>query len=128
MAKLLPANDPAAKELDKDLKNKFRWSWLGESADNIQFDCFVKIALPGKVLCTLCNDQISYSSNGKRALAKHVMHPKHLKVHKARQDNMQLVISPADHVIATVPPPQNTPRPVPLCDRIAQDQVCISNC
>lgn len=117
-------NDQAAREVDADLSNKFKWSWLEEEVeiqgDIVKFGCFKKLYLPGKVLCTLCTDVINYASNGKKALSQHVKKEKHLKIWRAQKDSMKLEVT--EEGIFTSPL-DDRPRVVPLCDRIASQKV-----
>lgn len=78
--KTLQKNDANVGVVDKDLKNKFRWSWLDHEVkvihvkDGRELSCTVeengikKIAVAGKAYCSLCGDMISYGSKGRIAL------------------------------------------------------------
>lgn len=59
--------------LDKDIKNKWLWSWLDQLGDSeIPHREWVrKVASPGVCICTMCNKFIKYGSNGSRALVTH---------------------------------------------------------
>ena len=56
------------KEIDKGVKNIFRWEWLQEKDCNDSFlsDYIREVDLPGKVVCTICKALISYQSGGKK--------------------------------------------------------------
>ena len=126
--KTVTINDPSVKDIDKTVKNKFRWSWLQEKVkldgNDLSFECFKKLTSPGHVLCTLCTDKINYASSGKKALQKHVSSPKHVKAWKFKRDNLTLTVSATEGVQATLPSnAENENRVVPLCDRVANNQV-----
>ena len=61
------------KEIDKGVKNIFRWEWLQEKDCNDSFlsDYISKVDLPGKVVCTICKALISYQSSGKKDVKNH---------------------------------------------------------
>lgn len=124
--KTIPPQDPSVKEIDAGVKNKFKWTWLQESCivdgHTLSLDCYSKVSLPGKVLCTVCNDTINYATSGKKALLNHVRLAKHVKAWKVQQQNMQITISPVENTMVAVPP-ENSKRIVPLCDRVANSQV-----
>lgn len=71
-------------EIDKNVKNKFRWDWLqrtvtmkvklGKKIEEISetLEQFIKKCdLPGKAFCIYCNDVINYGSRGCVALIDH---------------------------------------------------------
>ncbi|XP_061735326.1 uncharacterized protein LOC133538062 isoform X1 [Nerophis ophidion] len=87
------------KDIDKHVKNKFRWDWMertitdivGKKEVTILFGDFIrKIDRPGKVLCTWCQDNIEYGSRGFKALEVHAKRQKHMKQLEARKTNISL--------------------------------------
>jgi len=130
MAKL-PLNSPELNSIDEGVKNRFKWSWLLETLQvegtTLSLNCFSKIKQPGKAICNICNHVINYGTSGKIALRKHMMHPKHLKLWKIQQQNMQIEITKADSIIVASPHNNSAqPRAIPpLCNRVAQDQVSV---
>lgn len=129
MPRIVNRNDSSIKEIDKGLKNRFKWEWLNKSVEvededkikyKIKFDlCFEKLYVPGRVLCTHCNDEIKYGTSGKKALEMHVKNPKHIKAWKTRKDNMELCVT--SNEISAVTGDANPF--VPLCDRSVTTQV-----
>ena len=71
------------KEIDVDVKNKFRWSWLeksvtvrvkiGKNTEDVieKFDYIAKTDVPEKAQCLYCDDTINYGSHGCVALVEH---------------------------------------------------------
>ena len=61
------------RDIDKDVKNKFRWVWLESKDDAGHFlsDYIRKLDLPGVAKCIICNDNIKYASSGKKSLVNH---------------------------------------------------------
>jgi hypothetical protein len=63
------------KDLEKAVKNKFCWAWLedenmskiGRKTMKCRIgDCIRKIDVPGRIVCTWCNDVINYEKGGKK--------------------------------------------------------------
>lgn len=89
-----------AREVDKSVKNKFRFEWLETAVvlkskklgpmDVKLADCIEKIDVPGKATCTYCKDVISYGGKGKVALTDHMKSEKHLKEVEHRRTNYTL--------------------------------------
>ena len=84
MKLLSKENEALVKEIDKDVKNKFRWSWLEKSVtvrvkirknteDVIErlFDYIDRTDVPWKAQCLYCDDTINYGSRGCVALVEH---------------------------------------------------------
>lgn len=79
------------KTLEKEVKNKFKWSWL-EEKDELGnfFSAYIrKIKDPGVVWCTVCRDKINYGSSGKKALTNHAKRSSHQKNHKLATQKSQ---------------------------------------
>ena len=85
-------DDAKVREIDADLKNKFRWDWLdrkvtvcpvGSSKEEplsvLVADFVKKLDVAGKALCTVCDDVILYGSRGWKALQSHATSVKHRK-------------------------------------------------
>ena len=82
-------NMALVKEIDKSVKNKFRFEWL-EKTVTIKIkvdkkthnvvekvgDFIAKCDIPGKAKCTYCNDIISYGSRGYLSLVEHASRAK----------------------------------------------------
>ena len=85
-------NDSSIKELEKGIKNCFRWEWLEEKDINEQYlsDYIRKVNITGKVLCTYCNTLLSYKSSGKKDLKNHAKNKTHNEVIKLRKTNTVL--------------------------------------
>ena len=66
------------KLIDKDVKNRFKWSWLEEEDCNKMYlsDWTRKVNIAGKVMCKLCNDLVNYGSGGKKDLKRHALEQK----------------------------------------------------
>ena len=71
------ANDENLKNLEKAVKNKFRWHWLettveitlkGERKAKSLIEWIRKIDVPGKAKCIVCDKIISYSAQGRIVL------------------------------------------------------------
>ena len=80
------------KNIDKGIKNKFRWCWLEEKDDNgMYFSEWVrKIDVGGKAICLLCNVSLKYGSQGKSALVSHAKQGDHRKRIAAVTNNSTL--------------------------------------
>ncbi|GFO04973.1 hypothetical protein PoB_003147800 [Plakobranchus ocellatus] len=99
--KTLGKNDIGrAKEIDAKVKNRFRYECL-ETTVNLKSkklseievtlgDSIEKLDLPGKALCSFCNDVISYGGKGKIALVDHVQSAKHIGRVEHRRTNYTL--------------------------------------
>ena len=63
----LKRRDPSAKEIDYQVKNKWKWEWL-EIIVDLQFclvklaDCFEKLAKAGMAWCSLCDAEVKYET------------------------------------------------------------------
>ena len=58
------------KELEKDVKNKWRWEWLSEvDEDGGKWGTWLKKPdISGVAFCELCGKTINYKSSGKKGL------------------------------------------------------------
>ena len=91
-------------EIDKDVKNKFKWEWLekivkfdmkiGKQTQNVSEPLanFIKKSdIAGKALCVYCNDLINYGSHGCIALMEHATKvKKHAENVSLRRSNYSL--------------------------------------
>eukprot|EP00745_Piridium_sociabile_P018945 TRINITY_DN2870_c0_g1_i2.p2 TRINITY_DN2870_c0_g1~~TRINITY_DN2870_c0_g1_i2.p2 ORF type:complete len:102 (-),score=18.69 TRINITY_DN2870_c0_g1_i2:106-411(-) len=100
MFRKLADNEKAlAREIDKSggVKNCWNFQWLQEKVQinwkedgkerNVEVqlgDTIAKIDKVGKALCSLCDDLLSYASNGKKALKNHIATEKHVRLEKLR--------------------------------------------
>ena len=84
MKLLTKENEALVKDINKDVKNKFRWSWLertitltvkiGKNTEDVVEklgDYIAKCDVPGKAQCLYCDDTINYRSRGCVALVEH---------------------------------------------------------
>ena len=87
-----------AREIDKKagIKNAFRWEWLQRSvtvqigsdeSKTYLVDHIRKVETPGKVLCTLCQDLVSYASRGGKNIEDHISTKKHKEKLKLLKTN-----------------------------------------
>ncbi|XP_071378224.1 zinc finger and SCAN domain-containing protein 12-like isoform X2 [Centroberyx affinis] len=63
----------ATGDLERGLKNKWRWQWLEETDSQGQrYDVWLaKVDIPGMAWCKLCSKNIAYAQNGKKVFARH---------------------------------------------------------
>lgn len=136
------------KEIDKHIKNKFRWDWLereivdtvGKKEVTTLFCDFIrKIDRPGKALCTWCQDTIDYGTRGFKALEAHAKRQKHVNKLEERKTNFSiagafgcqpkvnkpyglhpLFTSTAAGSIERKDPPK---QPIPVADRVVNNEV-----
>lgn len=130
------ANDPSIsiEELDKNIKNKFKWNWLDEEVtfhDSKSFEHKIYLrdiieksttCRAGHAWCKICCDELNYGSSGKKALRKHVLLKKHISKWQLRYENQQIHISKGLEVATTSR--QDNPV-VTLGDRVANSQAMI---
>ena len=78
-------------QIEKGVKNKFRWNWLEEKDSNGDFlsDYVRKLVQPGLAYCVFCNHRLDYSTKGKsfvkRLYAESEGHKKRRKCIKQNQ-------------------------------------------
>ena len=91
--KLTKDNQARVLEIDKGIKNKFRWEWLEKQVtltwkigkpteqvtENIA-DFIAKCDMPGKAQCIYCKDFLSYGSRGYVAFVEHCSKQKHKEI------------------------------------------------
>ena len=55
------------RSLEKDIRNKFKWSWLEETDSNgdLLSSYIQKLKLPGLVYCNHCKAKVDYRGKGK---------------------------------------------------------------
>ena len=78
------------KELESDVKNKWRWDWLNErAADGENWaEWLKKPDLSGVAFCEACGKTINYKSSGKKVFRLHAedaYHKKNRQVIKTNQ-------------------------------------------
>ena len=97
------------KQLDKFVKNRWRWQWLTEkdSFGRVLSGWCKKIDKAGLAFCELCSRTINFGSIGKRALHKHSKDPDHLKAFKSQ------------FLTQTLPGAMKKLAPASLLDRVA---------
>ena len=75
---ILYSADLNLKQIDINVKNVWRWSWLETCVDGIYLkDTIRKIRTPGRAYCILCSQELIYGSKGLPALENHVKRSKH---------------------------------------------------
>jgi len=139
-------------EIDKTVKNKFRWEWLEKTvqvplskgkAKHIAITEWIrKMDIPGKAKCITCRKLISYGSRGCISLVEHCESTQHLKIVKDVATNQSLPgatirqaqgtygIHPMFLKGQSIQQPQTTKPAISLDDRIANSEVrnyCIVN-
>ncbi|KAJ8364703.1 hypothetical protein SKAU_G00135340 [Synaphobranchus kaupii] len=89
----------ATGDLERGLKNKWRWQWLEETDSQGQrYDVWLaKVDIPGMAWCKLCNKNIAYAQNGKKVFAKHTEDHHHREMVNQQQHTQTL---PGAHPIA----------------------------
>ncbi|KAL5010546.1 hypothetical protein ScPMuIL_012851 [Solemya velum] len=112
-------NEQRVEEIDKGMKNCFRWMWLerqvdiGETTVSLS-EHIRKVDLPGKALCVLCNAIISYDSRGVRNIEDHC------------EDSPTYGLYPMFVKAGAVREQVAKPKPIiPISDRVYQQQVMI---
>ena len=95
----------AGKELEKELKNRFQWSWLDEKYPKIKKEgktvedpslgsLFAngirKVYQAGYVFCVTCNEAVGYSNSGCSDIQKHYTTSKHCKKKSSLNGNYLL--------------------------------------
>ena len=81
------------KDFEKNIKNKFNWSWLEKDVTSFISinhklkeekyfvgDYIRKIDKPGKAICIWCDCEINYGSGGCKRLQEHASTSKHKEV------------------------------------------------
>lgn len=79
MEALLVKEGTDVSDIDKTVKNKWRWAWLNEMGDNGKpFSSWCKkMKMAGVCFCVVCHKKIVYGSNGKKVLARHQSEASH---------------------------------------------------
>jgi len=80
------------KEIEKGIKNKFKWTWLEEKDKDGYFlsDYVRKLNTAGQAKCIICNEIIKYASSGKKAVLGHGNTENHRRRRKERDSNQTL--------------------------------------
>ncbi|KAK6964629.1 DNA repair and recombination protein RAD54 [Biomphalaria glabrata] len=67
------------KEIDKSVKNRFKWEWLKEKDGAGQFlsSYIRKLKEPGVAWCLICKEKLKYGSGGKKSITRHALSKKH---------------------------------------------------
>ena len=75
---------------DQGVKNQWKWEWLQVKVGKSYLsDCIRKIDQPGYALRIYCNCQITYGTNGRTALTRHVSNSNK----KHQQDNKKAYVT-----------------------------------
>jgi hypothetical protein len=111
------------KEIEKDVKNKFRWDWLDFEVEICGFkvkigDSVCKRTEPGLAFCTLCSKDIKYGGRGRAVIVQHLNQKDHQKRLKAQRESMMISVQ-SDVIAVTTRPSQG----VTLKDRVANQEV-----
>ena len=80
-------------QIDAEVKNKWRWDWLGTvvCGDTLKNHGIQKLKIAGKAYCRLCGgNPILYGKGGKKTLADHCRTSHHLEAYNAAQSNAHL--------------------------------------
>jgi hypothetical protein len=79
------------REVDKDVKNPWRWEWLEKEENEIRLqEVFRKINKCGVCYCTVCRKELAYGSRGFAALVGHMKSASHNKFLQMRKENFAL--------------------------------------
>ena len=89
------------KEIEKGVKNKFKWSWLEEKDDNGDFlsGYIRKLQDSGYCYCLICDHKLNYGSRGRAALIKHAKTDFHVKLRDLTKTNQTLPAQFKTHAI-----------------------------
>jgi len=141
---LEPADAARLKEVEKDVDNKFSWAWMerpvtvylaGDKVTTKLRDYMKKVDIPGKALCTWCNELIKYGKKGSISLVKHAETGKHKAKQSIRRTNYSLgsmatsssvhpFFSRFSNTSSRVQQSEPVCEPVvPICDRVSNQQV-----
>lgn len=75
---VIERDDNNAVDVDKGMKNGWKWEWLERSVEGTQLGQFMrKLNVPGVALCSICQSEINYSGRGWNSLGQHVKKKKH---------------------------------------------------
>ena len=78
-------------DVDKGVKNGWRWDWLEKSVDGHRVGEFTrKLEEKGIARCLACNKDINYSAAGWKCLERHLRKKVHLDNRKLRISNYSL--------------------------------------
>lgn len=85
-------NETKAREIDRDIVNKWRNDWLaGQDKLNRPFSAWLrKLDEPGTAYCLVCNKKLLYRSNGKKSFQSHVVDPEHVAAINSQQHTSTL--------------------------------------
>ncbi|GBO44976.1 hypothetical protein AVEN_173335-1 [Araneus ventricosus] len=79
------------KDLEKGIKNQWRWEWLEKKVDGIYLrESIRKLKAGGMAYCLTCQRELMYASRGSVALVDHVKAEKHRRVLKIQKTNFAL--------------------------------------
>ena len=99
MSRILDRNEEhIVRELEKGVKEKWKWTWLDDSTEitlpnssekvKCNYGEFIrKINTPGKATCTLCDKLMNYGNRGKACLKSHFLTEEHRRRVKLRRTN-----------------------------------------
>ena len=79
-------------DIEKTVKNKFKWIWLDErDGNNVVLSSYVrKLPQPGIAYCLHCEARLDYSKKGKSFIHRHANSSAHVKKWKAHSSNQSL--------------------------------------
>ncbi len=136
MVKFFEKDDPDARKVDGEIRNKWNWNWLEIKVDQKSKSFplkhfFRKDQEKGKAKCTVCDKYANYASRGSIALVDHCKSASHLKkvdimlqtqsVKTLLQPPLQKEVSQPEEVEPSV---RDTVKlPVPVFDRKANAEV-----
>lgn len=88
---ILRSSNVNVRNIDKGLKNVWRWEWLDRQVDEVYLrECIRKIKSPGTAYCIVCRKEIYYKSRGCVAIVDHVKSAKHRTTLRLRKENFSL--------------------------------------
>ena len=105
ISRILDRNEEhIVRELEKDIKEKWKWTWLDDSVEvtlpnssekvTCNFGEFIrKINTPGKATCTLCDKLMNYGKRGKTTFKSHFLTEEHRRRVKLRRTNYVVQVS-----------------------------------
>ena len=99
MLVLQKSDELKVREVDKNIKNKFKCDWLNQNVTlnlkkgeiSVPLSDFIeKIDVAGKAKCNLCSDIIQYGGPGWKSLESHLKSNRHRNLMNIRRENFDL--------------------------------------
>ena len=120
----LPRGDVRLKDIEKSVKNKFRWDWLDHevliAGSKVKIgDTILKREEAGLAWCSLCCKDIRYASRGRAVIVSHLEKGIHVDEVKAQRENLKIKVDREDGVTGV----KRDTHGVTLKDRIAHQEV-----